>query len=210
MPRMDGLEATRQLRERERRNGSPRTPVIALTANAMESDRRACFEAGMDDYLGKPFTSVQLLLTLRHWLPAQADAQRAAIPSSDAPVQLSTPNDSVDLRALDELRAVNPARGGRIVARAVGSFLGNAPLLLDRMAKAMAASDPAGVGAAAHALKSSAAQLGAQRLSALARDIEQHGRSGALDLSRPLVEAACVEYERVQIALEPWTQPEPA
>ncbi|RIL03434.1 MAG: hybrid sensor histidine kinase/response regulator, partial [Proteobacteria bacterium] len=87
MPRMDGLEATRRLRARERAGSLPHTPVIALTANAMESDRQACLAAGMDDYLGKPFTSVQLLLVLRRWIgataaapAAPAAAERAAAP----------------------------------------------------------------------------------------------------------------------------------
>jgi signal transduction histidine kinase/CheY-like chemotaxis protein len=209
MPRMDGLEATRRLRARERETGV-HTPVIALTANAMESDRRDCLDAGMDDYLGKPFTSVQLLLTMRHWLPSDAGY---GAPTEFAPPPLCAraepaPSDAIDARALDELRAVNPSRGARIVARAVGSFLGNTPLLLDRLAKASAAGDADGLQAAAHGLKSSAAHLGAQRLSALAREIEQHGRDGALEPAAVLVEAAFVEYERVHAALAPWTDAE--
>jgi CheY-like chemotaxis protein len=202
MPRMDGLEATRIWRARERERGLPHTPVIALTANAMESDRRACLDAGMDDYIGKPFTSVQLLLTLRHWLRAAPPVEPAtvrAVPSVES---------AVDERALDELRAVHPERGARIVARAVGSFLGQTPLLLDRMAKALAARDADALRAAAHSLKSSAAQLGAQRLSTLARDTEHHGRNGALEAAAPLVDAAFVEWERVRVALAPWTAPE--
>jgi HPt (histidine-containing phosphotransfer) domain-containing protein len=164
----------------------------------------------MDDYLGKPFTSVQLLLTMRHWLPSDAGY---GAPTEFAPPPLCAraepaPSDAIDARALDELRAVNPSRGARIVARAVGSFLGNTPLLLDRLAKASAAGDADGLQAAAHGLKSSAAHLGAQRLSALAREIEQHGRDGALEPAAVLVEAAFVEYERVHAALAPWTDAE--
>jgi CheY-like chemotaxis protein/HPt (histidine-containing phosphotransfer) domain-containing protein len=202
MPRMDGLEATRRLRERERAAGQPPTPVVALTANAMESDRRSCLEAGMDDCLGKPFTSVQLLLALRHWLAPSAPAEAA--PAAAAPAAGEA---AVDLRALDELRAVDPERGARIVARAAGVFLGNTPLLLDRIAKAADGGDADDLRAGAHALKSSAAQLGASRLSALARELEQPGRDGTLAAAPPLVEAASAEYERVREALAPWTDP---
>jgi signal transduction histidine kinase/DNA-binding response OmpR family regulator len=72
MPVLDGLSATRELREREQAGGQQRIPVIAMTANAMESDRDACLDAGMDDYIAKPFKSAQLYAALARWLPASA------------------------------------------------------------------------------------------------------------------------------------------
>jgi signal transduction histidine kinase/DNA-binding response OmpR family regulator len=61
MPEMDGFEATRQLRLREQERGWKRYRVVAMTANAMQSDKDACLEAGMDDYLSKPVRMDQLL-----------------------------------------------------------------------------------------------------------------------------------------------------
>jgi CheY-like chemotaxis protein len=61
MPVVDGLEATRRIRERERRLGLAPVPVIALTANTSMDDREACRRAGMDHVLGKPFTERELL-----------------------------------------------------------------------------------------------------------------------------------------------------
>jgi PAS domain S-box-containing protein len=78
MPEMDGFEATRELRRREREDGGPRRlPIIALTANAMEGDRDGCFAAGMDDYLSKPFRKKQLADVLAKWLAA--DHERSAL-----------------------------------------------------------------------------------------------------------------------------------
>jgi PAS domain S-box-containing protein len=70
MPEMDGYEATRRIRERER--GKRRIPVVAMTANAMVGDREKCLEAGMDDHLPKPVRKEALLLALARWLPAGA------------------------------------------------------------------------------------------------------------------------------------------
>ena len=75
MPVMDGYAATRALREREAADPSlGRLPVIALTANAMQGDAERCFEAGMDDYLAKPFDPERLEEKLLGWLPEAPDA----------------------------------------------------------------------------------------------------------------------------------------
>jgi signal transduction histidine kinase/CheY-like chemotaxis protein len=69
MPVLDGLGATRQWRECEHREVRSRTPIIAMTANAMAKDRDACLQAGMDDYLAKPVKLAELRETLLRWLP---------------------------------------------------------------------------------------------------------------------------------------------
>jgi CheY-like chemotaxis protein len=70
MPEMDGFEATRRIRERER--GSRRLPVVAMTANAMVGDREKCLKAGMDDHIPKPVRVDALHRALTRWLPAGA------------------------------------------------------------------------------------------------------------------------------------------
>ena len=73
MPVLDGLETTRAWRELEGREGRPRVPIIALTANAMSEDREICLAAGMDDYLAKPVKLAELRTTLERWLAPQPD-----------------------------------------------------------------------------------------------------------------------------------------
>jgi PAS domain S-box-containing protein len=80
MPVMDGLQAARAIRALP---GGGAIPIIAMTANAFEDDRRACLEAGMNDYLSKPVEPQQLYATLLRWL---GDARTASPQAQDAPI----------------------------------------------------------------------------------------------------------------------------
>ncbi len=78
MPLMDGLEASRRIRARE--TGAAHVPIVALTASAMTGDRERCLDAGMDDYLSKPFTRPQLQAMLHKWGNAAARVRAADLP----------------------------------------------------------------------------------------------------------------------------------
>jgi signal transduction histidine kinase/CheY-like chemotaxis protein len=78
MPEMDGFQATKVIRDRERREGSSQIPIVALTANAFASDREKCLAAGMSDYLSKPFTAEDIERQLRKWLSHGRGAGSAA------------------------------------------------------------------------------------------------------------------------------------
>ena len=67
MPRMDGMMATREIRKQERSLGLPRVPVIALTATTSDINRQLCLNAGMDDFMSKPYTREDLLRVLQRW-----------------------------------------------------------------------------------------------------------------------------------------------
>jgi two-component system, sensor histidine kinase len=82
MPEMDGLEATRRTRAHERASGS-HVPIVALTANAMVGDREQCLQAGMDDFLSKPFQLRDLAAAINRWCPQQLP------PATDTPQEMS-------------------------------------------------------------------------------------------------------------------------
>jgi CheY-like chemotaxis protein len=88
MPEMDGFQATRLIRKRERNLELPPVPIIALTANALRGDRDKCLAAGMDDYISKPFAPESLRATVEKWLGPKRIAHRTdAGGSRPAPAQ---------------------------------------------------------------------------------------------------------------------------
>jgi HPt (histidine-containing phosphotransfer) domain-containing protein len=186
MPRMDGFAATRAIREAE--GDAPRTPIIALTANAMEGDREACLAAGMDDYLPKPFDREQLRVVLARWLTGSAG--RPDLPAA------------VDGTVLDGIRALNPARGDAIVARVVSAYLASVPDQLEELRAALDGADAEGLRFVAHALKSSSGNVGARGVQEQARALEEEVRSGDLGLAKHRVERIEEEWRLVRSFLQ--------
>jgi len=217
MPGIDGYQATRSIRSQEEREkqgtqGGPvrRTPIIALTANAMQGDRQECLDAGMDDYLTKPFRREELLETLRRWLPAAGGPERtgeksgedgvAPDPAADAATATREPS-LLDRRALDAIRELSPERGATILARVIDSYLVTAPDQLEALQRALAEKDAKALQTQAHSLKSSSANVGARELAELARELEALGRTGQTTDAAGLVERMATEFLRVREAL---------
>ncbi|KUZ89260.1 hybrid sensor histidine kinase/response regulator [Burkholderia ubonensis] len=222
MPLMDGFEATELLRRREAETGAPRLPVIALTANAISGDRERCVAAGMDDYLSKPFRRDVLLKLLARFArgDAPAAAQAAAPAASDAAVDAAidavidtaratdpasaAPDDDanvIDRNALDALRALQRPGRPDVLTRIIDQFNLDAPRLIGDMHAAVAAGDAVALKIAAHTLKSSSANVGAHRLSARCREIEQFARAAEVAASADLVAGTNAEFDRAQAAL---------
>jgi PAS domain S-box-containing protein len=85
MPDMDGYQATAELRRRE--TGVRRTPVIAMTAHAMDGDRKRCLDAGMDDYISKPMRHTALVAALMRWIPSESDETTQTAVDADGSAQ---------------------------------------------------------------------------------------------------------------------------
>ncbi|OYQ34115.1 hypothetical protein CHU95_11665 [Niveispirillum lacus] len=92
MPGMDGIEATRLIRTQERQTGRDRTPIIAMTANAMVGMRESYLEAGMDDYLSKPYEPKALLRAAAHWAGKRDKNATDAAPTSPVETDMETKN----------------------------------------------------------------------------------------------------------------------
>ncbi len=161
MPVMDGLEATRRLREREKKEGLSHTPIVAMTANAMEGDRETCLAAGMDDYLSKPLRKDLLEVVVSRWNQGE-----------------SSP---VEMERLAEIFGDDPPTWKEMLA----FFRDSLTDMSQRLDQALAGGNPEEVSAAAHEMKGAAANMGARPLATLAAELEK--RPGFTEITKKIV-----------------------
>jgi CheY-like chemotaxis protein len=204
MPRMDGFEATREIRRREGRTS--RTPIIAMTASAMRGERDRCLAAGMDDYIAKPVRLQELQARLRRWSgadgPDPSFAWGTSQPRPGAGALVHAEEAGVDPKVLLGLREFRGPGDPDPVVHLVELFLGEAPARLSRMHLALEEADAKALQRAAHALKGSAGTLGAYGVQELCAELEGLAESGRLAGAAQLLQAVQAAVDRAGPALE--------
>jgi CheY-like chemotaxis protein len=165
MPEMDGISATRAIRLLP---GSQDLRIVALTAYASEAEKDRCVAAGMNGYLTKPYRAHDLFAVVEGW--NDVVAQPAAEPHG------------VDVEAFR--RTMRAAGAEAAVEGIIATFVQGTPQRLDGVERAAADGDAAGIERSAHAWKSGAATIGAQRLAGLLGEIESAARAGDVALAR--------------------------
>jgi CheY-like chemotaxis protein len=189
MPEMDGFEAVLHIRTQEKAAGAHRhTPIVALTAHALPGDRQICLDAGMDDYLSKPFRQEQLRSMVERWLDDQAGAGAAAAAAAGTP-----PAAPLDVSVLETIRELDRQGSAEVLKNVIDIFFRETPPLLQALHQAASQGDVAALQRTAHSLKSGSANLGARRLAELCRVLEASARSG--DLARAPLQVAEIEAE---------------
>jgi CheY-like chemotaxis protein/HPt (histidine-containing phosphotransfer) domain-containing protein len=186
MPVMDGYAATARIRAAGSGVRNPSIPVIALTANAMESDRRQCREAGMDDYLAKPVTPEAMAATLSQWLSVKstAEAPRVTTPTTlpDEPVCPVFKEGSLLARI-----GGNEALARKIMLR----FLDDVPKRVELLKEALGNHNLDEARLHAHTIKGSSRNVGAESLGQAAERLEKACHADDLRSLAELTE--CVE-----------------
>jgi two-component system, sensor histidine kinase and response regulator len=210
MPEMDGFAATKAIRRHETAAAQVHTPIIALTAHALQSDREQCLAAGMDDYLSKPFTQGQLHAILARWLPQHSGSQPAQGPPASpgapadgpAPGQAVYRSASLDAKTLDRLRVLQRQGKPDVLVKVIQLYLSSAPQLLDSLRAAVIHGDATAMKRAAHSFKSSSGNVGALTLAALCKELEVMGGANHTAGAAAVLPAIEAEYEAVQEALQ--------
>jgi CheY-like chemotaxis protein len=188
MPVMDGLEATRRIRELE--NGGPkRTPIVALTANAMMGTLERCLEAGMDDYLTKPLDISRLQDVLDRFMArAEGEQAPAVVTSTEAP--------SADNAIRARLADVS-GDDAEFMMELVNAFLSGGEDTVQELRAAVELGDAVVIGRAAHKLKGAAANLHVNNLATMCFDLETRAKSGQKVDWRADLEKVAAEFARV-------------
>ncbi|MGL5082172.1 MAG: response regulator [Microcoleaceae cyanobacterium] len=216
MPEMDGIETAQQIHRCYQQRQAvyyPRPRIIAVTANAMESDRHACLAAGMDDYISKPIRMEQLVAALKKCIPANIQANRDTSPGiglqrSDSSILVATPHESClqasslnsqVLQALQEIDALEEA---------ITAYLESAPQLLKQIETAITATDVTLLRDGTHSLKSISGTLGATTLFTYCQKLEVIARIADTPdaLVREEVDVLynqiAIEFAQVRLALQ--------
>jgi two-component system sensor histidine kinase/response regulator len=198
MPVMDGLDATRRIRQLESEAGANQRliPILASTARSWSEVRAQCKGAGMDDFVVKPFDGTNLCEMLQRWL--RADGEARPVVNDDAGQKAANVAPSIlDPAALE---AIHELGADELVKRVVGQYLESAALAVSAIAACLGSGDGDGAWRAAHKLKSGSETLGAQRLSAHCAEIERLSRGSGAEAARPLLVKLKAEYADVLAA----------
>jgi signal transduction histidine kinase/CheY-like chemotaxis protein len=197
MPIMDGFEATRKIRQMEAQRRQPPTPIIAMTALAMEGDRERCQAAGMDDYISKPIKSRAILSLLRHYFRerrAETSENRTsgvAIEESHAPLVLNT-SQLLDITDNDE----------ELIRELIGRFDEEATILMNALQDAVEDGDRDLVMKTAHKLNGVVGNFGGERLFEAGLKIEKAACQDEFDPQTIDISLLKGELEYLKQALE--------
>lgn len=200
MPVMDGFEATSLIRQQLKNTGQ--LPIIAITANASESDRIQCLNAGMDDFLSKPYSLDQLQRIIHQWLPKEKLTPTDTIKSKMIEIKNETQNaPAINPTRLEQIRELDSVGGHQLVHKILQAFLDSAEGYIKQLEQAILDADTDGLRRSAHTLKSSSANIGAESLSSIFKQLEVFGQSGEIAHAKLLRESMQQQYQQVIIEI---------
>jgi CheY-like chemotaxis protein len=202
MPEMDGIEATRCIREWFPPEKRP--AIIAMTAHAMQGDREWCISAGMDDYIGKPVQVQELIDKLKRieQIVSNGIQRHPNVNVHAAAKQLSAFGEALHPEKHQEFLDVIGDEDSAAIRELMAIFLADTLHLLQQMLRFVGNGDADNLALTAHSLKSSSAQIGALQLSELSAEIEFLGYSKDMEEAAAKVQRAFQLFDALQRVLK--------
>jgi len=198
MPEMDGLAATKAIREKEKTTHA-HVPIIALTAHAMKGDREGCLAAGMDAYVSKPIRAAELSAAIERLLSSNAHGAKGTSSSEGQPEA-----------GFDMESALAGVDGDRDLLRQMAQwFLDRCPKLLAEVRDSILRGDGAAVERAAHKLKVQVGSFGAQSAYQTVVKLEELARAGDLFGMKEACSELEEAIERLQGELDEFAKSNP-
>jgi len=201
MPEMDGLEATRKIRNPDSAVINHQIPVIAMTAHAMEGDREKCLDAGMNDYVPKPVSPELLAESLDKHLPAPDEIGiiREECCASRTPARTDRSSQPI----WDRDAMLERLMGDRELSFSIlEGFMADIPVQMNRLKELLEQGNAAEVERRAHTIKGAAANVGGEELREISLKIEKAGRAGDLDAARKMHQDLTASLERFREKIE--------
>lgn len=177
MPVMDGMEATRQIRDAHSGSQNPKVIIVALTAHAMAGDRQRCLDNGMDDYLAKPIKAAELQEVISRWMSTSTPG-----PESEPITTTLAVADTPPPPVFDEKVLLNLLEGDRESAAEIAAqYQNDLPVMVTRLRESIELNDPTLMRERAHLLKGASASVGAEAMRYCAADLEKKAVAGAVN-----------------------------
>jgi len=192
MPQMDGYEATRTLR-----NNGIKTPIVALTANAMEGDEKKCLDAGCDAYLPKPIIYAKLVAMLSKFL-GKADSPQVTklVETNNNTTQTDYADDNEVI--INWAAVVAVGLDEQIINELMPTYLVSNKEHLQKLISAVKAANATDIVSHAHAIKGAGRNLGVIQLSKAALQLETMARQGDLSKAEELLKSIIFEFDRLE------------
>jgi CheY-like chemotaxis protein len=212
MPVMDGYQATKAIRKLEselaamdKTNADEtmrRVPIIAMTAHAMIEDKAICLEAGMDDFLSKPYTKEELLSVASKWLELSAKLVIQPVLAQNPNVETSQDIIPIAVHAdnpIDIEKAIEEFEGDKqFLSEVIEGFIMDVSKQIGTIRKALSCGDAETVRNEAHSIKGGAGNITAKALSRVAFELEIKGKSRELNGVGEIVDNLEREFETLR------------
>jgi two-component system, sensor histidine kinase len=203
MPFMDGYQATEEIRLYELSGGADKhIPIIALTAHALTEDEAKCKEAGMDEWVTKPFTRQDLSKTLQKWLPksliiTDQPALKTDISTLAKAINVVEDTTAINMEFFTQQFKMDNVEDIAFITSLTEAFQQNAAQTLSNLQICIENEDAEEIRKLGHGLKSLSTNVGSGKLTELCMAMEQAGKSNNLSNLQPLLESMKQEYLRV-------------